>query len=535
MPRVVTIARTLPPTLLLAGLAGALATLAGCGGGRVFSTHSFADARPPAAAVPSGIPAAGAERPSEPPVRPAAFQQESDEKPVEGDAGSGEEVGSETDGSPAVLPAPPPLPVAGNGGDAAAVPAEPAALTLAEVEAAAVANNPTLAGAAAALAKARGIYEQVGLGPNPTMGYVASEIGDGGTAGQQGVFASRTFVTADKLALNRAVESHEIEALRWRAEAQRLRVLGGVRRAFYAALGAQRRAELAGELVELAEAGVAAAEALVEIGEVARPDVLQVEIQLGEVRIAQRDAELDYEAGWRRLVALAGTPGRPVGRIAGDLDRFEPEERDFEALFAALLAASPELRAARARVERARAAVCRQRVQPVPNVLAQASLAYSFGGQEPLGGLQLGVPLPVFNDNRGNVAAAVADLHRALADAARLELDLRVRLADALRDLRRAENRVARLTDDVLPAAEENLDLTEEGYELGEFDLIRVFTARRSLFEASLARVDALTDLRTAAVVVDNLLLTDALGPIPDAGGDNLQGVGLRDLALDGE
>ena len=138
----------------------------------------------------------------------------------------------------------------------------------------------------------------------------------------------------------------------------------------------------------------------------------------------------------------------------------------------------------------------------------------------------------MFNDNRGNVAAAVADLRRAVAEVSRLELDLRARLADALQTLRRAENRVARYTEDVLPAARENLELTEEGYRQGEFDIVRVFTARRSFFEANLARVAALADARTAEVAVDGLLLTDALGEIPDAGGENLQGVGLRDLTL---
>lgn len=167
--------------------------------------------------------------------------------------------------------------------------------------------------------------------------------------------------------------------------------------------------------------------------------------------------------------------------------------------------------------------------------MAQASLAYGFGGDEPIGGFQVGLPLPVFNDNRGNVSAAVADLHRATADLARLELSLRARLADSLREYRKAGNRVARYTQDVLPAARENLELTEEGYRLGEFDIVRVFTARRSFFEANLALVGALADARSAEVAVDGLLLFDALSDIPDAGGDNLQGVGLRGEALSGQ
>ncbi|MFH5804642.1 TolC family protein [Alienimonas sp. DA493] len=538
----------------------ALASLAGCGTGNALTTHTYDGGSPLAsgAAAGYGVPAvavAAVEPALDGSIQPAAYQEEPSvdegrDRPVTADPFSperpsdelAEEAANEArdtgpsdagDGAdPLAAPVPLPVDVPVDG----VLPDDhpPGGLTLAEIEAAALSANPTLSGAAAAVDKARGIYTQVGLYPNPTVGYTSEEIGEGGSAGQHGVFASQTFVTADKLKLNRAVESWEVERLRWRTEAQRLRVVNGVRRQYYVALGAQRRLELAEELVDLAEEGVAAAEQLFEAGEVARPDVLQVEIQLGEVNIVRRDAELEFEGAWQRLMALAGMPSRPVGRLDGELEG-PVAEHDFDALFAELLAASPELAAARARVSRARTAICRQQAQPVPNVQTQAAVTYGFGGDEPIGGVQVGLPLPVFNDNRGNVAAAVADLHRATADLRRLELDLRARLADALRDYRRAANRVARYTEDVLPAARENLALTEEGYRQGEFDIVRVFTARRSFFEANLARVAALADARTSEVAVDGLLLVDALGEIPDAGGENLQGVGLRDLALGGQ
>ena len=527
----------------------ALAGLAGCGTGNALTTHTFDGGSPLAASAAAGygvsaVAAADTGPASGGPIRPAAYQEPSaDEgrgRPGDGDAPDpfaperpSNELAEEADENEP-LAAPAPLPVDAPATGVLPDDHPPGGLTLAEVEAAAVANNPTLAGAAAAVRKAQGIYEQVGLYPNPTVGYTSEDIGEDGSAGRHGLFASQTFVTADKLELNRAVESWEVEGLRRRREAQRLRVVNGVRRQYYVALGAQRRLELAGELVDLAEAGVAAAEELFEAQQVARPDVLQVEIQSGEVKIVRRDAELAFEGAWRRLMALAGTPNRPVGRLDAELEG-PIENHDFEALYAELIAATPELHAARARVARARAAICRQQAQPVPNVLTQAALTYGFGGDEPIGGLQVGLPLPVFNDNRGNVAAAVSDLHRAVAEVKRLELSLRARLADALRDYRRAVNRVERYTEDVLPAARENLELTEEGYRQGEFDIVRVFTARRSFFEANLARVAALADARTAEVAVDGLLLTDALGEIPDAGGDNLQGVGLRDLTLGGQ
>ena len=54
-------------------------------------------------------------------------------------------------------------------------------LSLAQLEQMATANNPAIAQAEARVAALRGRYVQVGLPPNPTIGYLANEIGDEGT------------------------------------------------------------------------------------------------------------------------------------------------------------------------------------------------------------------------------------------------------------------------------------------------------------------------------------------------------------------
>src|SRR5690606_13600819 len=88
---------------------------------------------------------------------------------------------------------------------------EPTTLTLAEVESLAIAANPTLAEAAARVRAARGEQHQVGLAPNPVVGYAASEIGDEGRAGQQGMLVGQEFIRGNKLGLNRAVAGREAD------------------------------------------------------------------------------------------------------------------------------------------------------------------------------------------------------------------------------------------------------------------------------------------------------------------------------------
>jgi outer membrane protein TolC len=139
-------------------------------------------------------------------------------------------------------------------------------LTLADLEQMAVQNNPTLSQARAAVQAARGVWQQVGLHPNPVAGYAAEEMGDEGTAGKQGGFIGQEFVTAGKLRLNRQVACQEVIRLEQELAAQQFRVLTDVRTAFYDVLVAQRTLELADRLVKIAEEGVQAAEALLKAG-----------------------------------------------------------------------------------------------------------------------------------------------------------------------------------------------------------------------------------------------------------------------------
>ena len=94
-----------------------------------------------------------------------------------------------------------------------AVPAAPKPVCLADLEGMAMANNPTLARANARVQAAQGNWKQVGLLPNPTGGYSASEIGDEGQAGQQGGVIGQEIVLGHKLKLNRRLRHKKFEKL----------------------------------------------------------------------------------------------------------------------------------------------------------------------------------------------------------------------------------------------------------------------------------------------------------------------------------
>ncbi|MCA9047156.1 MAG: TolC family protein, partial [Planctomycetaceae bacterium] len=386
--------------------------------------------------------------------------------------------------------------------------------------------NPAIQQASAASARAGGIRTQVGLKPNPTIGYNATQLFDAGTD-QHTIFVEQTFVRGDKLAWNRQVISHDVNVMNREVETQRQRVRTDIRVAFFDALAAQQRLELAREFRGVVKEGVSVSEERVKAKVGTRPDILQSEIQLNEVDLSIQQAEFELLAALNELAALAGIPDLGTTSLIGQLDAGY-QSRDAESEFSQIMARSPQLAAAQARVDRARANLQRQQVQATPNVTAQLGAGPDNGTGQGLVNFQLSLPLPVHNKNQGNIAAAHAEYCAATQNVQRLRQSVRRELAVVMKEYNIAEATVQQYKQLILPKADETLKLMQEAQDAGEFDFLRVLTARRAYFDANLKYVAAMGRLAQANAKIDGLLLTGGLSDVVSYdGGDDLRGQAL--------
>ncbi len=382
--------------------------------------------------------------------------------------------------------------------------------TLAELEQIALQHNPTLAQARAAVRAAQGNWLQVGLYPNPVIGYAGGEIGNEGRAGQQGGYIGQEFVTAGKLQLNRQAAAQEIARLQQELAAQQLRVITDVRTTFYQALVAQRTIEITQQLVTLAEQGSLAAEALLQAQEASRVDLLQARVETDSTRILLQNARNRYEEAWRKLAARVGLPDMRPERLAGNIETIDPP-LDWGGTLARLLSESPQLAAAAAQVQAARWEAQRASVEWVPNVDVQGMLQHDNATGDEIAGVQIAVPVPLFNRNQGNIVAANARVVSAQQNVERLRLDLQNRLAEEFRQYANAHQQVDRYRGTILPNAKESLDLVNSGYQQGEFSYLMLLTAQRTYFQNSLAYLESLLELKSALARIDGLLLSNSL------------------------
>jgi outer membrane protein, heavy metal efflux system len=409
-----------------------------------------------------------------------------------------------------------------------------AGLTLGDLEQLAIQGNPTLAQAAAQVEAARGRLVQAGLYPNPTVGYEADEIGNDRSAGQHGAFIDQLMITGGKLRLNRAKFQQELAQMESQALAQQYRVLNGVRSRFWQVLAIERLLAVRTVLLKNADDVVKTTEELLNVGQANRPDLLQARIEARQQRVGLENARARHLAAWKQLAALVGSPCLEPAELRGELDA-PGSLADFDAVLKHLLEASPEIHFAHAGLTRNQIAVRRERVEPIPNIRVRAGAQYNFETSSTQALAQIGVTLPIFDRNQGNIRVAEAQLAKAEAEITRVELSLRKRLAQTYADYETAGKLVETYRSGTLPDAREAYQLYLDSFAKRRAAYPQVLVAQRNLFQYSTDYIEALARLRHAETAILGLLLGDGLEEPPDApseGGRFRRSEGTPELPL---
>ncbi|QDU02396.1 Cobalt-zinc-cadmium resistance protein CzcC precursor [Gimesia chilikensis] len=412
---------------------------------------------------------------------------------------------------------PPPVPPAG-GADVSETDLEENALTpasrtmsLGELEQIALSNNPTLALQRAEVEKERGNWTQVGLYPNPTVGYVNSTTSSNGDTQSNGILVQQTFITAGKLDKARATETYGIQTSELQLDAQQMRVINDVRLRYYDVLGAQEQLKLVEEIAQLSKQTLDAAERLNKAEQVPRTDLLQAKAQYATVRAALTNAHTDFETAWQKLAVIVGCPELPPSQLMKPED--DLPEFDLEAEWQRLLSESPQLLTAESQIGVARGQLASAEAAPVPDLTLQFVTDYNSVGDYATFNTLMALPLPLFNRNQGGIYNAVSEVNRSERELERVRLVLRDQLISSYRDYMLARNQAEQMREEVLPDLREALELMIKGYENGQFSFLAVLNAQQNNFQSNLEYIDALNRAHRLSVEISGLQMTGGLNP----------------------
>src|SRR6267143_1517208 len=399
-------------------------------------------------------------------------------------------------------------------------------ITLEELQRMALQNNPTFRQSAANIQAAEGRKKQSGLYPNPTVGYQGEQIRGGSFhGGEQGFFVQQDIVLGGKLGLNRKIFDQELKQAETEAEEQKLRVITNVRMFYIQALAVQQTLELRQELSKLADDAVQTSHQLANVGQADAPDALESEVEAQQAQLAVTMAEQNQQRVWKALAAVVGNPRLPLMKLEGKLEDTPLVNAD--ELVERIVNESPAVRIAELGVKRAEAALARAKREPIPDLQLRGGMQQNgellSGPNGKSVGLQgfaeVGVRIPIFNRNQGNIATAKADAERARREVERVKLLLRERAASVVQNYTFSQTAVDRYKNQMIPRAQKAYAMYTKKYQDMAAAYPQVLISQRTLMQLEVSYVTALESFATSSLSLQSYLLTDGLEAPSQPGG----------------
>lgn len=394
-------------------------------------------------------------------------------------------VGTPITPEPAGPPAPPsasnlPLLVPREG-------ALPASLTLQQALEEAEARSPAIIAARARVEAAEARIRQAGFRSNPELSLeVENFLGTGELSGFQGT--ETTLAVNQRLDLGGrrrtrvAAARADLAAEQLRLAIARADLAQSVREQFARAITARERLRIATENEGLARELARVTGILVEEGREPPLRAIRARSAAAQTAAELEAARAEEQASRGTLAALFGVTDPPEEVVGGLLD-LQPATINPEH--------SLEVRLAEAERLRAEAEVGREvssgRIDPAIGLGVRH--VRETGDIGLVGGISM--PLPIFDRNQGNIAAARANVRAAEANLASVTASARVRARNAIINVEAAQARVEALERAAVPEAAEALRLTQLSYREGRATLLELLDAQNAYRSAKTALVDA--------------------------------------------
>ncbi len=374
----------------------------------------------------------------------------------------------------------------------------------------AIDHSPQLRSAGYRIDATTGRVLQAGLYPNPSLSFGGEALGSsGGNGGETIYLIEQEIVLGGKLGRARDVAESDRLAARAEFVAEEFAVATRVMRAYYAGVSAQERLVKREELSALAAQLLEAVTAQVQAGSATEPDRLRAEVVFEQAQIELDAARFEVKAVMQALASAIGLNEQIDMPLVSSMDHL-PELSSLEELMAATLDANSRISLARIAIVRAKQAHRLAKAQGIPELTASIGPRYSDIDNETTVDVGLGLEIPLFDRNQGEVQAALAERLSASAQLRNVQLELLAEVSAAWAMYETAYAASSRYQHQLLPKAERTLDLTRQAYRSGKTDYLRLLDAQQVVVESRIAYVNTLQRLHIAAALLNELSQSDA-------------------------
>jgi cobalt-zinc-cadmium efflux system outer membrane protein len=381
---------------------------------------------------------------------------------------------------------------------------------------------------------ARGNLLQSRAYPNPTLAFEADPSANGITPTFQGISIDQSIKTGGKLKLQEAAARMDLMNAELAVRRARSDLSTQVRNAYFAVLVARESVRVNRAVARLTDEVYRIQVDLLESGQAAayEPSTLQAQAEIA--RLALVNSITNYKSAWLQLVAAVGLREHdlPLSELAGRVDANVPRY-DRDQVLAHVLSQHTDVLSSFNTIEKAKYNLELARITPwFQDMDVQLKVQHDFSvpPNQVVPSVTIGMPLSIWDQNKGNIIAAESALGRALEQphAAQQTLTGSVATAfgnyknnlDALEYYRRILPQLVRAYRGVF---DRRAEVGAQGRTPVAFaDLV---TAQQALTAGVTQYLTVLGQVWTSAVGVADLLQTDdlfqlaqpeALPPIPD-------------------
>ena len=373
----------------------------------------------------------------------------------------------------------------------------------------ALAASPRLTVAERNVGIATGQRIQAGALLNPELSYeqdnsFGSGIYRGTKSAETTLQISQLFELFGKRDARIAAGQAGLEAATIERKAVRLQILSETAIAFLSVLGLQRRIQILDDQVAAIDRISPLLQRRVDAGAASPAETGRAEVASALVKVDRERTKAALASARRELAVLMGDTSAKFAAVSG---RFDTTGRppSFRAVIAAI-DANPQLVRWNAVYAQRNAELLLARLKPYPDVRLSAGWRhYNETGDDAVR-LSVTVPIPVFDQNRGNILSAQESLAKTKAEREANRKTLLIIAGRAYDTVQGSLRELSVLRDLAIPKGRAASDAISEGYGQGRFTLLEVLDAQASLAQAQLREQEALQNFHVAVATIEGLV-----------------------------
>ncbi|MCX7318273.1 MAG: TolC family protein, partial [Hyphomicrobiales bacterium] len=337
--------------------------------------------------------------------------------------------------------------------------------------------SPRLTAAERDIGIARGQRIQSGALINPQISYELDDaLGSGAYRGTRSAEStlqiSQMFELWGKRDARIAAGQAGLDAASIERRAVRLEVLSETAIAFLTVLGLQRRIEILNEQVEAIDRISPLLQRRVEAGASSVAETGRADVAAALVKADRERTKAALASARRELAVLMGDTAPKFSVVSGRLDA-TGRPPSFNAVVAAI-EANPQLARWKAIFAQRNAQLLLARLQPYPDITVSAGLRRYHDTGDNAVRLSVSVPIPIFDQNQGNILSAQQGLAKVAAERQGNRNTLIVMAGRAYDTLQGSLRELAVLREAGIPKARDAAAAISEGYGQGRYSLLEV-------------------------------------------------------------